>query len=219
MQKKTLITAIAIAGLAMAMASSSAHALMMDYTAGPGLGIPLVDDAYDGTLGSMSSSTIVIGDSGVVDGLTVEFALEHTWVGDLVIKLQGPDLTLITLTSRPGFDELADDGTDCCGNSGNSSIGVPVTYDDSAATPAESWNGSGGPGGPFAPNDPLAMFVGSSLAGSWTFYIGDSAEFDFGTLDGWSLHVEFTESVPEPGTLALLGLGLVGLGFARKRQH
>ena len=31
--------------------------------------------------------------------------------------------------------------------------------------------------------------------------------------DSWSL-----QAVPEPGTFALLGLGLVGLGFARRRK-
>jgi len=40
-------------------------------------------------------------------------------------------------------------------------------------------------------------------------------------LNGWS-HISFYDTggtnVPEPGTLALLGLGLMGMGFARRRK-
>ena len=40
-----------------------------------------------------------------------------------------------------------------------------------------------------------------------------------GGLDGASGLIFTPESVPEPGTLALLGLGLLGLGLTRRRAN
>ena len=41
---------------------------------------------------------------------------------------------------------------------------------------------------------------------------------DHGGGTGFDILATATAAVPEPGTLALLGLGLAGLGFSRRRR-
>jgi hypothetical protein len=52
---------------------------------------------------------------------------------------------------------------------------------------------------------------------SITFFINDRPYSD--NVGGISLLVDVRKQVPEPGTLGLLGLGLVGLGFVQRRRR
>lgn len=61
----------------------------------------------------------------------------------------------------------------------------------------------------------------ANMDGSTTFTLTDGPSFDGWMLDYAELTIE-TEtaaSVPEPVTLLLVGLGLAGLGVAKKRRH
>ena len=213
----------AAVGFTALMSTMSASAALIEYTAGPGLGLAITDDGYDGSLASMTASTIDVADAGDINSLTVEVSMEHTWIGDLVMKLESAQGDVITLMSRPGMSEPADDGSGCCGTSLDFNYS-PVIFDDTALTAAEN---AGSGGGTYIPNDFLSTFTGQSMTGTWTLYIGDSAEADVGSLDYWSLSIDYTadNGIPDdtvdasaPLTASLLGLGLAGIGLSRRKR-
>jgi hypothetical protein len=76
-----------------------------------------------------------------------------------------------------------------------------------------------------------AFAVGTPLFFEYTSFVGGSVDFTMidminiqltTTTPVSDLQLDFfgtTSEIPEPGILALLGLGLTGLGFARRRQR
>jgi subtilisin-like proprotein convertase family protein len=200
MKRFHLNTLVALAALL------PAAAWAQTYTAGPGLALAVPDDGYNGTQGSMGCSTIAVASGGgggdTVATTTVQVAMSHTWIGDLTIKLISPAGTPITLVSRPGLVEPADDGTGCCGDSSNLAIGFPLTYDDAAPNSAETMGGTIGTNDVVCQTDSLCNFSpapgaatagnlgslnGQSKVGNWQLCLGDSGGGDLGTLDGWTL--------------------------------
>lgn len=151
--------------------------------------------------------------ANTITDLNVDFIMRHTWQGDVVVRLRGPDGTEVRLTDRPGRADGATTGfgfsTD---NYGNPTTGVPFFWDDEAAaaydTPVVAVNN---PVGNWRPDgaDLLSAFDGRSKVGTWTLLVGDRAGGDTGAVLQWSLH--FTQ-IPTPGAAALIGLaGLAGL--------
>ena len=168
--------------------------------------IPIADNGYDGSLASMACDTITIDDSGVVTDVDVTMAVDHTWIGDLTVKLVSPAGTVNTLMSRPGVAEPSDDGDSSAGfgHSDDLQLSAPITISTSNGVfDAEQMGGDGGdnvvcaddgecafvPNPDTGPGGPLdSFFDGETAGGNWKLCVGDSASADSG-------HVSLSNSV------------------------
>jgi hypothetical protein len=130
--------------------------------------------------------------------------------------------------SRPG------NFTDCYSfslSSPSNALGLTFEWDWSSnmgidLTSTSLWNGSGMIGSFGAPDPTLNSFSFNGLgSGSYWLVVGGSVSDQNGSSSN-SGHVGYVgllattraAAVPEPGTLALLGLGLAAAGLARRRR-
>ena len=192
--------------------SLAGNATAQVFTAGPALALPIPDNTYNGTVGTMLCNTIAVPSGGgggdTVDNVTVRVAMSHTFVGDLTIKLFSAAGTPITLVSRPGVVETADDGNDTAGFGENSNLLIanPLTYDDAATTTSEQMGKvpvdlatgqticlDGGTACSYIPSNGAATagnlnsLDGENKVGNWQLCISDAGPADTGSLDGWTL--------------------------------
>jgi hypothetical protein len=101
----------------------------------------------------------------------------------------------------------------------NTSARVTQIYDDEAGSAvggATLLNGS------FQPVGSLSNFDAMSALGAWNFTFQDAVGADPLVVHSWTLGIELREDgqaqVPAPASIALLGLGLVGLGWSRRKK-
>ena len=113
-------------------------------------------------------------DNLVVHDVNLSLNLEHTWVSDLVISLQSPTGTEVTLVANQ-CGELQD---------------INATFDDDSINPI-SCSAGGGPAinGTFMPTGSLASFNGELTAGTWTLIVDDLFNEDGGQVNSVSLEI------------------------------
>jgi subtilisin-like proprotein convertase family protein len=198
----------------------SGNALTNTFTVLPSPAVAIPDNAYNGTLGSMASVPLLIPIRGAIQDVNVTLGITHSWIGDLTIKLQSPAGTIVTLLSRPGWLEPADDGSDGGNGADSSDLSASflITYDDSQATSAETMGSLLAATGVVCQNDSvcayapnsgaassgtLSLFNGQNASGTWTLYVGDAGDGDSGTISQFSL----TVVTPDPPKLQISTVG------------
>lgn len=123
-------------------------------------------------LGTVTESIINIPDSKVIADINVTINLFHSYVGDLQIKLVGPDNTEVILSDE---------------NGGSGSNYIDTVFDDDASVNISS--GSAPFTGSFIPNGDLNDFNGLSSAGNWKLVITDNYDLDGGALLDWTIQI------------------------------
>lgn len=123
----------------------------------------------------------IAGPNTVNGNLTVEVVLDHTWVGDLVIKLRSPSGTEVTLLDRPGSPP----GFGCSNDNMN------VLFDDTASFNPETHCIGTNPWltGSVLPVESLAAFNGEPTDGNWSLIVSDNAGGDIGRVLSWNVFV------------------------------
>lgn len=123
--------------------------------------------------GTITSSIITITDNFIIKDVNVNLNLDHTWDGDLEIKLVAPNSGGEVILYDPGNE------------SGENFVNT--IFDDDAST--EIFNGTPPYTGPYKAVGSLADFNGLQSAGDWTLVITDTADGDSGTLNNWTLEL------------------------------
>ena len=131
-----------------------------------------LDFRFDGEACSAAAGATTVG-------------LEHSWIGDTIIRLRSPNGTIVTLANRPGgqFNE----GNNFCN----------TVFDDDAETSIQSIAPGQAPfTGRFRPATPLATFNGEDPNGLWWLIVSDVVLEDSGNVRAFSVDIKGFECTP-----------------------
>ncbi|MGV9004175.1 reprolysin-like metallopeptidase [Flavobacterium sp.] len=131
--------------------------------------VAIADGVGANSPGAITTRTINFPENVTINNMKVSLGTNHTWVGDLVVKIKHPDGTQVTLWNRT------------CNNPQNSGINVTFSDGSPAIVCASPITGT------YSPIQALSAFNGKPSNGIWTltaqdFYVGDS-----GSLTSWGI--------------------------------
>lgn len=178
----------------------------------PASPVAITDNGYDGTIASMTCLDVVIpeGTRGYVNNtaFSVQLTMDHTFVGDLVLKLVAPSGHVSTLMHRPGLTSPMDNGDLSGGNGADLVSTHPVTFARGIGGFMSEALGTNLTAAQAPCRDNIyCNYVGVStvgpdeiqrepVAGTWRVCVGDAASGDTGTVTSVALDLGAT-TVPE----------------------
>lgn len=196
LNKKIILSALIFSSASMAQLTKADDNGIREILGGCAGGAAIADDAYDGSIGSMQCMDVV-GPGGVITDMNLDLAVDHTWVGDLAVKIVAPGGQILTVMNRPGFAEPADDGTGGFGFNENLLGSSPLNFANGGTTDAEQLGASNGTDNVVCQDDGLCSyspnsgmgegtdfsdFIGMESAGTWQVCVGDAGGQDTGSL-------------------------------------
>ncbi len=127
------------------------------------------------------SHTIWVGDSRIIVDLDLVLDIKHTWVGDLVARLTHLESgKSVELLNRPGIPAK---------EQGCKENNISAILDDDISSSVEDKCvvSPAAISGIYMPNQPLNIFDGEFIAGTWRIDVADHYQNDTGSLAGWCL--------------------------------
>ncbi len=155
-----------------------------------------------GSLGH-TTSTINVTDAGSITDLNVFVNISHSFVGDLHITLEHAGTSVVLFDQHGGSNDWL----------------RQVTLDDEASTSIDAASAPYDYGTYQPSGDLLSSFDGLELTGDWTLTVSDLLVYDNGRLRNWKIFGDATTQVNETAPIALLCIGLLGLGVTRVRRN
>jgi hypothetical protein len=155
------------------------------------------------------------------------FEATHSWVGDVMMrfgKVGGPEVVLFERPGTGTFGSSADlnGNYEFNGTTANPTLAsVASGLSGTQVVPPGLYRaaGNGGTGGTTGGNNTIlsdfSVFNGVALDGTWYITASDHAGGDTGAVASWNFE---GTAVPEPATLAAIGLGLAAIAARRRRK-
>jgi subtilisin-like proprotein convertase family protein len=132
-----------------------------------------------------TTSVLNIGNHRIVADVNVTLDITHTYDSDLTLTLIGPNGVSVLLSQF---------------NGGSGDNYTSTTFDDEAPVPIAA--GTAPFSGSFRPQGLLSALDGIPANGTWQLQVTDSASQDVGTLNSWSLRLEYADRRPSPSSVS-----------------
>lgn len=142
-----------------------------------GVNINLPVSGFTGNIGDLNFRVDGSACNSTIGSTTV--GIDHTWIGDITIKVTSPMGTTVTVFDRPGVpaSTVGFNRNNICN----------LLLDDDGAFASVETADIEPVTGTFKPNNPMSAFDGQNPNGTWVINVSDSAGQDLGNVRAFSL--------------------------------